>query len=253
MMRGHGQLTITKGRNTWIAVLSDDVTWSCDDNYLQQYLSQLSILYSDSVVRQIMQATKRDLEYGGYTVELDQSSNSVISDIVMINDDIRAFWSNAHGWAPTEAAELSAKSRLDWQVSLSHCLSGWLESLENEGYDGCLILAWVNLGCLVEGTLKFFLSVYIADYSKSPRTRGKRKELCDIDNLQLEEMKQYFAEHIWADTQKHWTGWIGKVQQRRNAVHAYRDRDIGTFDEFFAELATYLDFLIEIEGQTPRP
>lgn len=32
-----------------------------------------------------------------------------------------------------------------------------------------------------------------------------------------------------------------------------KDRDIGTVDEFFAELATYLDFLIEPEGQTPRP
>jgi hypothetical protein len=249
----HGQLTISKGSDTWTAILSPRLTWSCDNEYLQGYLTQILNLYSGFVTRATMQATKRDLEYGGYTVELSQSHDSLISDIIKMNRNIREFWSNAHGWAPTEAAELLAKSRLDWQVSLSCCLRLWLEHPADEDHDGRLILAWVNLGSLVEGALKFFLSVYEGDYSRAPRTRGQLKKPCRIDDLQLEEMKQFFNEHIWTESQKHWYDWLGKIQCRRNAVHAYKDRDIGTFDEFFAEMTTYLDFLLELEGQVPKP
>jgi hypothetical protein len=209
----------------------------------------------------MMQATRRDLEHGGYTVRLHQSHDSIIRDIIKVNDDIRRFWSEAHGWAPTAAAELLAKSRLDRQVSLSHCLSGWLESPSDENRDGRLILAWVNLGCLVEGTLKFFLSVYKHDYLSAyeddseiePRAQEQCKKPRDIDCLSFEEMKRFFAQYIWTSSQKHWTHWIEKIQHRRNAVHAYKDRDICTFDEFFAEMTMYLDFLMELEGQTPRP
>lgn len=249
----HGQLTISKGGDTWTATLSKDQAWSCDNDYLRGCLAQLGVLYSGFVTRGTMQSTKRDLEYGGYTVELKQSYNSVISDVVKMNCEIREFWSNSHGWAPTDAAELLAKSRLDWQVSLSHCLRLWLEHPTDEGHDGRLILAWVNLGSLVEGTLKFFLSVYEGDYSKTPRTRGPLRKPCRIDDLRLEEMKQFFNEHIWTDSQKHWNDWLAKIQCRRNAVHAYKDRDIGTFDEFFTEMATYVDFLMELAGQVPKP
>lgn len=249
----HGQLTISKGGDTWTAILSKDMIWSCDNDYLRAYLKQLRVLYSGFITRGTMQATKRDLEYGNYTVELSQSYDSVIADIVKVNREIREFWSNSHGWAPTDAAELLAKSRLDWQVSLSCCLRLWLEHPSGEDRDGRLILAWVNLGSLVEGTLKFFLSVYVGNYSQAPRTRGRQQRPCEIDDLKLEEMKQFFNEHVWTDSQKHWNDWLGKIQCRRNVVHAYRDRDIGTFDDFFGEMATYLDFLMELAGQVPKP
>lgn len=253
MASGHGHLIITNDDGTWTATLSDDLKWSCDDDDLQRYLSQLDTLYSSPVARQMMQATKRDLEQVGYTVELRQSHGSIVSDIIRMNDDIRTFWSNAHGWAPDDAAELLARSRLDWQASLSRCLKSWLERSTAEEHDGRLILGWVNLGCLVEGTLKFFLSVYEGDYSKAPHTRGRKKKPCNIDRLELEEMRQYFNKHIWTDSQRPWDDWLTKIRDRRNAIHAYEDRDIGTFEKFFAEMETYLDFLIELEGQVPEP
>ena len=141
MLRGHGQLTITRDHNTSTAILSDNLTWSCDDDYLREYLAQLLKLYSPPVTREMMKAIKRDLEHDGYTVELSQSHASVISDIIQANDDIRTFWSNAHGWAPSNAAELLARSRLDWQVSLSYCLKSWLEPSTVKDSDGRLILA----------------------------------------------------------------------------------------------------------------
>jgi hypothetical protein len=66
------------------------------------------------------------------------------------------FWKSAHGWAPIEAAGLLNISMLEWQSSLSSSLHRWLSATSN----GDLILAWANLGALVEGQLKLFLSIY---------------------------------------------------------------------------------------------
>ena len=74
------------------------------------------------------------------------------------------FWKAAHGWAPIEAAGLLSKARLDWQVSLSSSLRNWLRDPPAALSDGDLILAWTNLGALIEGTLKLFLSVYYNDF-----------------------------------------------------------------------------------------
>jgi hypothetical protein len=198
-----------------------------------------------------MKSAKRDLEYGGYSVKLDQSHESVISDIISKNKEIRDFWSNAHGWAPNEAAELLAKARLDWQISLSYCLRLWLDAPSDDDVEGRLILTWANLGSLVEGTMKFFLSVHEADYSNAPHTRGKNKKPCYIDVLQFEELKQFFNQNI--TSMKKWNCWLTKIQQRRNAIHAYKDRDIETINDFFKELGEYLDFLEDLEGGIPYP
>ncbi|WP_272480015.1 hypothetical protein [Aquibacillus koreensis] len=40
----------------------------------------------------------------------------------------------------------------------------WNECTCSKAEDGDLILAWANLGTLVEGTIKLFLSVYLNDY-----------------------------------------------------------------------------------------
>lgn len=250
-----GKLKVSRGNKTYTVNLDEKLEWHSRDKYLRQYLNQIRSIYPTSSARAGMKSAKRDLEYGGYSVELVQSHESVISDIISRNSEICDFWSSAHGWAPNSAAELLAKSRLDWQVSLSYCLRHWLEQPTREDEEGRLILAWVNLGVLVEGAMKFFLSVYEADYSQAPVTRPRRQKSrdIDIDVLQFEPLIQYFNKHIWTNSQKHWDKWLHMIQGRRNAVHAYKDRSIGTFDEFYENLGTYYDFLEELEGQVPYP
>jgi len=51
--------------------------------------------------------------------------DKVIEHIASLNRGLKEFWSSAKGWAPIEAAQLLTKSRLDWQVSLSHSLRLW--------------------------------------------------------------------------------------------------------------------------------
>src|SRR5277367_5623413 len=86
----------------------------------------------------------------------------VVLKIVRLNKGLAVFWGNSEGWASIDAANLLSRSRLDWQVSLSESLRYWIG--EDKLSDGDLILAWANLGSLVEGTMKLFLSVFYDDY-----------------------------------------------------------------------------------------
>lgn len=109
---------------------------------------------------------------------------TVLDRIVSKNEGIAAFWRDALGWAPLEAAELLSRSRLDWQVALSHTLALWFPRSGADPSDaaapGRLILAWVNLGALVEGSLKWFLSVYYDAYRKDiAALRAKAGALMD--------------------------------------------------------------------------
>jgi hypothetical protein len=177
----------------------------------------------------------------------------VVDQIIAKSEAMRKFWSSAHGWAPDEAAELLAKSRLDRQVSLSRTLKIWLLPTTPEDHDGRLILAWVNLGCLLESLMKVFLSVYRGDYGRAPVVDRKQRDL-EVDGLMLEQLLRFFTKEVWLDEQRdRWEGWARRVQQRRNAIHFYKERDIGTFDEFLDDVRKYQALLLEIDGQLPYP
>lgn len=76
----------------------------------------------------------------------------VVDRVETLNQGIAEFWSKSDGWAPVAAAGLLGKSRLDWQASLSGSLRLWMREPPNALTPAELILAWANLGSLVEGT-----------------------------------------------------------------------------------------------------
>ncbi len=166
--------------------------------------------------------------------------NKTIDKIISYNSQLAKFWSKSHGWAPVEAADLMSKSRLDRQVDLSKCLKLWFESDNLD--DGKLILAWTNLGCLVEGNLKLFLSVYFNDYKKDINAiKGKKGKLIEPDSLALEKLKQFFVRNNLLT--KKWIDFIDFIQKRRNAIHAFKDREIGDFEEFKIYVKLYNEFI----------
>lgn len=178
---------------------------------------------------------------------------TVVARIVSINDGLRTFWSSANGWAPTEAAHILSQARLDWQVSLSKCLSLWLKRDHLRTEAGVLILAWANLGSLVEGTMKLFLSVWYNDY-KSDIDAIKRKGMTiDPEVLTLEPMRQLFKKKIWRKSELHWDEWIRDIQRRRNAIHSFKHRELGTVQDFYLALNKYLRFLECVNDRLPYP
>ncbi|HCH5892730.1 TPA: hypothetical protein NKZ90_002154 [Vibrio parahaemolyticus] len=175
---------------------------------------------------------------------------SNVKNIISGNEQLANFWSNSHGWAPQSAADLMSKSRLDWQVSLSRTLLKW--AFNEDSYDGELILAWSNLGALVEGSLKLFLSVYYEDYSKDVyKLTSRNGNQVDPDILAIEKLKQFFRKKGLLNEE--WLSYIDLVQQRRNAIHAYKDRPLGNRYEFEEAVGKYLLLLRTINRMLPYP
>ena len=176
-----------------------------------------------------------------------------VAAIADYNQRLTDFWGSAHGWAPMEAASLLSMARLDWQVELSRTLSLWLEPRDAATQNAVLILAWVNLGALVEGTMKWFLSVFCNDYQHDvDAIRDKLGGVRTPDALMLDPLRQFFQRRVWVDGDR-WNAWVLHVQQRRNAIHSFRDRELGSQEEFIEDIATYFDFLCELDGRVPYP
>lgn len=177
--------------------------------------------------------------------------DDILNTIIKMNINMAGFWSNAHGWAPKECAELLSKSRLDRQVSLSYCLKFWFKDIPNEAKEGSLILAWANLGSLIEGSLKLLLSVYYEDYKKNINALKNKKGIQDPDILMLEELKIFIKKNDILDIK--WIDYIEHVQQRRNAIHAFKDRNIGTYTDIRECVEQYLELLFDIKALLPYP
>jgi hypothetical protein len=184
----------------------------------------------------------------------DLSYKETVNKIVELNNHINSFWSSAYGWAPIEAANLLSKSRLDWLSSLSHSLYKWEKKSIVDAEQGDLILAWCNLGALVEGTLKFFLSVYYENYTSDINIIVKRKKEIDPDGAMLNDLREFFKKSVWTnDEREEKNNWLELIQNRRNAIHAYKDREIDNFDFFRLQVKNYLGFLMDLLGRVPYP
>lgn len=227
--------------------------------------------------------SKRNRKTGVWQADIERSMKNtptkiVVDQVVELNLNITKFWKDVEGWAPMEAVELLSKSRLDRQVSLSRTLKLWLSpSAEkaddyNLDSDGRLILGWANLGSLIEGTMKWFLSVFYKDYMNDPHAIRKNDRLTDPDVLSLEPLRVFFNRAIWMthndrthpvcpwsqpvcnlDDWINWDDWIAHVQQRRNAIHAFKNRELGTLDELERYIHGYNIFLNELNSRVPYP
>jgi hypothetical protein len=189
----------------------------------------------------------------------NQSIKEIVIQIEAINQAIAKFWSEADGWAPTSAGALLGKSRLDRQVSLSTSLRHWTDAAPGPLSDGDLILAWTNLGSLLEGTIKTLLSVWYEDYladidalKKSGKGFDHKKGTPrDPDGLMLDTLRKLCSElHLVSDDGQ---DLMQLVQERRNAIHAFQDKSLGDRSEFETALRRYLKMLRDVDSRLPYP
>jgi hypothetical protein len=177
-----------------------------------------------------------------------------IGQIIALNERIRSFWQGrGRGWAPRKAATLLERARLDRLVSLSHTLQLWTEPCPDAEDEGRLVLAWANLGILVEGAMTWFLCVWEDAYARNPMQSRRGFDL-DPNRLNFEEMTRFYRQHVWVDGEREgWDGWLTKVRERRNAVHAFNHRELGTWDEFWQAVVQYREFIEELDSRVPYP
>ena len=176
----------------------------------------------------------------------------VVLRIVGVLEEMRALWSSAHGWAPDRAANLLSRSRLDRQVSLAQCLHRWLPEADGaEMTEGELILAWANLGAVVEGSLKTLLCVHLEDFASDPEApQDRRGRVVPPDRLGLERLRHFLVKR---DLLPEHHDYIEDVQQRRNAIHAFEHREIGSTADFEVALRQGLKMLTDLDEYLPTP
>ena len=67
-------------------------------------------------------------------------------------------------------------------------------------------------------------------------------------------LREFFRLRIWQLTDKRdWDSWVAHIRDRRNAVHAYADRDLGNWAEFGEDIRIYLEFLYYVSLSLPDP
>lgn len=172
-----------------------------------------------------------------------------LTEIISKSKRIFSFWKDSEGWSPPSAASKLSAARLDWLEELTECLQIWHEkslSLTN----GELLLAWANLGALVEGWLKLFYCIYYEDYIREPIER--RGEAIEPNDLSFENLKQFSRERLW-DKNSAWDKWVESIQMKRNAIHAFNTRDIGIPFDFLENLEQFNHFIDKVNSRVPYP
>ena len=179
----------------------------------------------------------------------------VIERISILTHNLALFWSECSGWAPDDVAHLLSESRLDRIASLASCLGRWCRSEEIS--DGELIIAWTTLGGVLEGSIKLFLCVYLVDYradNVAKKTRAfhvKKQILQNPDGLTLEILLSYTNQAELLPPEQVVVSRL--IQQRRNAIHAFRNRELGTVEELHAAIREFRLMLRSLHSRLPYP
>ncbi|WP_104668362.1 hypothetical protein [Ensifer adhaerens] len=187
------------------------------------------------------------------------SYSAAVDDIVTIQTGLSKFWKNAHGRAPYEAAAMLTSARLELMPSLAAALHKWTP--ETTMTDGELILAWANLGSLMESSLRLFLAVYLTDFLADQETvksldavhkTGKKKGVIhDPTEISLEKMKQYFARKDLLSPLD--LAAVDYIHGRRNAIHSFSKKDLGSAQTFVQHVIRFRRLIAVMGLRLPYP
>lgn len=189
------------------------------------------------------------------TVDLDKFDSfsliDVISKVIYLNTKLSNFWGKGvDGWSPDEVTELFSETRMERVVSFSHRLEDALRDVSQSEEEAHLISSWVTLGALIESSLALFFTIYRNDYVKNG-PRKKDGKITEPTKLSFHELKSVMLQHGLIDQKSH--DWVENVQQFRNVIHIFRDKNIGTRDDLVKSIKRYLALLEFINHSLPYP
>ena len=172
-------------------------------------------------------------------------------DILTIQTNNTALiWKGVHGIAPDNAAKKLDIAMLDWQSELTKTLKIWID----KGLDmtvGELILARANLGAVVESWLRFFYCVFYDDYINQPMKNKKGHILEPEKDMRFEDLKKFSTGILWDDEKSKDYLWVDSIQKKRNAIHSFTYKDIGTPLDFLLDVDYLCEFVDMILNHLP--
>ena len=172
-------------------------------------------------------------------------------DILTIQtNNVSLLWKNVHGIAPDNAAKKLDIAMLDWQSELTKTLKIWID----KGLDmtvGELILARANLGAVVESWLRFFYCVFYDDYINQPMVNKKGKVLEPEKDMRFEDLKNFSTGVLWDDDKSSDYLWVDSIQHKRNAIHSFTYKELGTPADFLLDVDRLCEFVDMILNHLP--
>lgn len=159
-------------------------------------------------------------------------------------------WKNVYGIAPDAVAEKLDKAMLKWQSELTKTLKIWIDKGLNMS-EGELILARANLGAVVEAWLRFFYCVFYDNYEQNPITKKSGQVLSPEKELRFEDLKNYSTGILWDSQTSDDYIWVDSVQHKRNAIHSFQYREIGTSMDFQMDIIKLYDFVDRLLMKLP--
>lgn len=139
---------------------------------------------------------------------------------------------------------------LKWLFELTESLKIWIDKGEKLT-DGELILAWTNLGSIIECWLKFFFCAYYDEYVKAPIYTTNGGKRIEPENAKFDFLIRSNIGILWESVEDQEYQWIRKIQQYRNAIHAFKKRKLGTPKEFLQSIIKLETFVGHILGFFP--
>lgn len=158
-------------------------------------------------------------------------------------------WENVYGIASKQTAYKLDNAMLNWHYELTEALEIWIKKGLSMT-DGELILARANLGAVVESWLKFFYCVYYDDYKKDPILNKKNKRV-EPEKASFEDLEDFSKEKLWGDETSERYLWVDSVRRKRNAIHSFKRKDIGTPQSFLDDVENLYIFVDEIVASLP--
>lgn len=170
-------------------------------------------------------------------------------ELVKLTNNSALIWKEARGIAPDSAADKLDKAMLNWQSELTKTLEIWIDKGLNMT-TGELILARANLGAVVESWLKFFYCVYYEDYCKNPITNNQGK-MIEPEKATFDKLKEFSNGKLWDNDKSPDYVWVNLVQYKRNSIHSFKYRDIGTPQDFLDDVDYLYNFVDNVLSHLP--
>ena len=98
--------------------------------------------------------------------------------------------------------------------------------------------------------MKLFLSVHYQIYEADDAATFDKGKLQEPDRLKFETLRVFFRKKIWGDE---FNPWVNQVQNNRNTIHAFKDKDIGSYADLLSNVRRYLFMLRYINYRLPYP
>ena len=171
-------------------------------------------------------------------------------DILKIEtNNTMLLWKDVYGIAPNSSAKKLYKAMLEWQTELTNTLEIWIDKGLTMTV-GELILARANLGAVVEFWLKLFYCIHYEDYRKNP-IKTKENKMIEPEKIKFEKLNELSTGILWESFASEEFFWVDTVRYKRNALHSFEYKNIGTAQDFLDDIDYLYEFVDNILSRLP--